>query len=68
MASFEKPLSSMLTMLTGERWKHVRSTLTPTFTSGKLKQMMFIMNEASDILLSKMEKAAADNIAVNIYE
>lgn len=60
-------MSSMLTVLTGEKWKNVRSTLTPTFTSGKLKSMMFIMNEAADVLLSKLEKAAEESTPVDIH-
>ncbi len=64
---FPEPIDSMLTSVTGQRWKDIRSVLTPTFTSGKLKQMMFIMNEASDTLLGKLENAANDRKAIDIH-
>ncbi|KAL8604082.1 hypothetical protein ACOMHN_024907 [Nucella lapillus] len=35
-----KPWKDGLTQLTGDHWKHVRSTLSPTFSSGKMKRMM----------------------------
>ncbi len=34
-----KLVANMLTMLTGEKWKKVRSMMSPAFTSGKLKAM-----------------------------
>ena len=63
-----EPLSSMLTAVKGQRWKDIRSTLTPAFTSGKLKGMMYIMNQAGDTLLKKIEKAAEEKQAVDIHE
>lgn len=65
---FPEPLASMLTIITGQRWKDVRSIMSPGFTSGKLKNMMYIMNEAGDVLLRKIEKAAEEKIAVDIHE
>ncbi|XP_065055855.1 cytochrome P450 3A19-like [Rhopilema esculentum] len=58
----------MLTAVKGQRWKDIRSIMTPNFTSGKLKGMMYIMNEAGDTLLKKIEKAAEEKQAVDIHE
>ena len=38
----DNELASNLLGITDDHWKHVRSTLTPTFTSGKLKQVSSI--------------------------
>eukprot|EP00795_Rhopilema_esculentum_P016292 gene16292-7678_t len=65
---FPEPLKSMMSEVKGQRWKDIRSIMTPAFTSGKLKGMMYIMNEAGDTLLKKIEKAAAERQAVDIYE
>ncbi len=40
-----KIMGRMLTVLTGDRWKRVRSALSPAFTSGKLKAMMPLINK-----------------------
>ena len=37
----------MLTMMTGERWKTMRNILSPVFTSGKLRNMMPIIDNVS---------------------
>ena len=41
---FEDPFDKMMTIITGDHWKHVRNLCTPTFTSGKLKRVsnMFV--------------------------
>ena len=65
---FPEPLKSMLTEVRGQSWKDIRSILTPAFTSGKLKSMMYIMNEAGHTLLKKIEKAAEEKQAVDIHE
>lgn len=39
-----KLMKYQIFMLQGDHWKHVRSLLTPTFTSGKLKQVKEIIN------------------------
>ena len=63
-----EPLASMMTVVTGQRWKNIRSIMSPAFTSGKLKGMMYIMHKAGDVLLNKIAKATEDNTAVDIYK
>lgn len=38
--------NDMIVMLTGERWKKMRTILSPAFTSGKLKSMMPLIKQA----------------------
>ena len=56
---------SMLTVITGERWKNV---LSPAFTTGKLKDVMFIMNSTVDTFLTKCKAAAESGETVDIYK
>ena len=35
--NFGTYFDNFMTALTDDRWRHVRSSMTPTFTSGKLK-------------------------------
>ncbi len=67
--AFQQPvaLTEMLTSVGGQKWKNIRSILTPIFTSGKLRQMMFIMQEASDTLLKKLETVADKGKAIDIH-
>ena len=46
-------------------WKRVRSILTPTFSSLKLKEIMPIIQEAADILVSKFENFAKEGKYIN---
>ena len=65
---FPEPLKSMLTSVEGPAWKNLRSILTPAFTSGKLKNMMYIMHEAGDTIVQKMGKAADENQVIDIHK
>jgi len=49
------PLNKGLFGARDDDWKRVRSILTPTFSSLKLKEIVPIMEEAANILLSKFE-------------
>ena len=50
------PLNSGLFLARDGTWKRIRTTLTPTFTANKLKQIVPIIDDASHKLLAKMEK------------
>lgn len=52
------PFDSGLFVAENEKWKRIRTTLTPTFTASKLKQIVPLIEQASDALMSKMEKFA----------
>lgn len=49
------PLKSALTIAEDEDWKRIRTVLSPTFTSGKLKEMLHIMNNYSNILVRNIQ-------------
>ena len=49
-----------LFMMKGERWRHMRHNLSPTFTSGKMKNMFYLMEICAKELDSFIDKAAED--------
>lgn len=62
------PLSENLFAMPGNRWKSLRAKLTPTFTSGKLRNMLpTIMNEG-DRLENYLVPFAADNAVVEMKD
>ena len=52
------PFDSGLFVARDEPWKRIRTTLTPTFTAAKLKQIVPLIENASDALINKMQKFA----------
>ena len=65
---FTEPMNSIITNLTGDRWKNVRSVITPAFTTGKLKDIMSCVNQAINTFLGKCKTAAETNETIDIYE
>ena len=54
------PFSADLFALPGERWKNLRQKLTPTFSSGKLKNMMPTILDVGDKLTKKVNELLDD--------
>lgn len=48
------PVANHMLMLPGQEWKQIRSKLTPTFTSGKLKGMMPAILNIAEVLKQKL--------------
>ncbi|PSN49666.1 hypothetical protein C0J52_24286 [Blattella germanica] len=44
--------------LRGQKWKHVRTSLTPTFTTGKMKNMFYLVDKCGQQLVLFIEKFA----------
>ncbi|XP_055601566.1 probable cytochrome P450 6d4 [Uranotaenia lowii] len=62
------PLSGHLFSLAGEKWKHLRAKLTPTFTSGKLKGMFPTLVNSGESLQNYIGKRAAAGQVVEIRD
>lgn len=54
--------------LRGHRWKILRSKLTPTFTSGKIKNMYNLMEECTLELVKMIDKMNADGELIETKE
>ncbi|GIY17062.1 cytochrome P450 3A13 [Caerostris extrusa] len=46
----DKVIDNMLTIIRGEDWKRVRTIVTPTFTTGKIRRMLNIFKDCSETL------------------
>lgn len=62
------PLSGHLFLIGGQKWKNLRSKLTPTFTSGKLKKMFGIIKEKGDDLCEILESDAQNREIIEVRE
>ncbi|XP_077343440.1 cytochrome P450 3A9-like [Lithobates pipiens] len=49
------PFESALTIAEDDQWKRIRTVLSPTFTSGKLKEMFKIMKDYSNTLVKNIQ-------------
>uniref|UniRef100_A0A8C3UZZ3 Cytochrome P450 3A n=1 Tax=Catharus ustulatus TaxID=91951 RepID=A0A8C3UZZ3_CATUS len=54
-------LESALNVAEDEQWKRIRTVLSPTFTSGKLKEMFHIINHYGEKLVQNIEKKVAND-------
>ncbi|XP_077094360.1 cytochrome P450 3A30-like [Siphateles boraxobius] len=62
------PLYDALTIVEDDDWRRIRSVLSPSFTSGRLKEMFGIMKTHSQILVQNLGKSATQGENVDIKE
>ncbi|XP_043279162.1 cytochrome P450 6A1-like [Venturia canescens] len=70
LRTFEKvePLTQHLVNLEHARWRPLRTKLSPVFTSGKLKQMFYLLAECGEHLEKYVEKLTARNKPIECRE
>ncbi|CAB1344099.1 unnamed protein product, partial [Coregonus sp. 'balchen'] len=61
-------LFDALTVAEDDTWRRIRSVLSPSFTSGRLKEMFGIMKQHSSTLLNGMKKQADKDQAIELKE
>lgn len=64
----DDPLTAQLLMTPGEKWKHMRAKLTPTFTSGKLKAMFSTLIDCARPLQEHLEPFAGRPESVEVRD
>ncbi|XP_054633976.1 cytochrome P450 3A40-like [Dunckerocampus dactyliophorus] len=62
------PLYDAVSIAEDDNWKRIRSILSPSFTSGRLKEMFGIIKRHSANLVSSLKKKADKNEAVDVKE
>ncbi|KYQ48201.1 putative cytochrome P450 6a20, partial [Trachymyrmex zeteki] len=62
------PLSGNLFFMPGKQWRNLRVKLTPTFTSGKIKQMFPIMKEYSEKFAKYLKSEAQMRNSIEIKD
>ncbi|CAB0018418.1 unnamed protein product [Nesidiocoris tenuis] len=62
------PLDAHIFLLSGAKWRYVRSKLSPIFTSGKLKWMFSGMNKCVQSLTSHLDKTISFGKDVDMKE
>ncbi|XP_041640052.1 cytochrome P450 3A40-like [Cheilinus undulatus] len=62
------PLYDAVSIAEDDQWRRIRSVLSPSFTSGRLKEMFDIMKRHSANLISNMKKKADKNEPLELKE
>ncbi|KAK9981878.1 hypothetical protein ABG768_001401 [Culter alburnus] len=62
------PLYDAVSIVEDDDWRRIRSVLSPSFTSGRLKEMFGIMKTHSQILVQNLGKSATRGESVDIKE
>ncbi|XP_054715661.1 cytochrome P450 3A11-like [Uloborus diversus] len=58
-------VDKMLVFLNGADWKRIRTIITPTFTTGKIKKMMSIFKDSAKTCVNSFKKYAASKKPVD---
>ena len=59
--TYHEAINENLFSLDDEKWKALRSIVTPAFTSGKLRGMQVLMNKCVDKLIVNFDKVSTDS-------
>ncbi|XP_076277121.1 putative cytochrome P450 6a13 [Lasioglossum baleicum] len=62
------PLSGNLFQLPGKKWRNLRVKLTPTFTSGKIKQIFPILKETGDTLNKFFDRKVESKESIDVKD
>ncbi|XP_061085214.1 cytochrome P450 3A30-like [Conger conger] len=62
------PMYDAITVVEDDEWKRIRSVLSPSFTSGRLKEMFIIMRHHSDNLIKSLQKTSDSGKSANMKE
>lgn len=62
------PLGANMFFLEGQRWKDLRAKLSPTFTSGKLRQMFHIIFDVGEKFLRHLDPLAEASQDIDVYD
>jgi len=57
---FDPVFGNMMPLLKGQLWRHIRTNLTPVFTSRKMKMMFYLVDICGKELAECLEKASSD--------
>ncbi|XP_046945330.1 cytochrome P450 3A12 isoform X1 [Lynx rufus] len=61
-------MKSSISLSEDEQWKRIRTMLSPTFTSGKLKEMFPIIGQYGDVLVRNLRKEAEKGNPVTLKD
>ncbi|CAB1442891.1 unnamed protein product [Pleuronectes platessa] len=62
------PLRDAVSMVKDEKWKRIRNVLSPSFTSGRLKEMYTIMFKHSTNLIESLHKKVGADEVIDVKE
>lgn len=62
------PLNCGLLAARDDQWKRIRSILSPSYTTGKMKQMIPLMDDAVNVLIMKLDEVADAEKSVEVVE
>ncbi|KFP04526.1 Cytochrome P450 3A27, partial [Calypte anna] len=61
-------LNDAISLAEDEKWKRLRTVLSPTFTSGKLKEMFPIMKHYGEVLMKNIQKRIEKDNSIPVKE
>uniref|UniRef100_A0A672U8R0 Cytochrome P450 3A n=1 Tax=Strigops habroptila TaxID=2489341 RepID=A0A672U8R0_STRHB len=61
-------LNNAISLAKDEQWKRIRTVLSPTFTSGKLKEMFPIMKHYGEVLVKNIQKQVEKDNALSVKD